>query len=267
MKFGICTNMNVSNTNKIGIEQFAFFANAGFDYLELPLGEIMLLDDDEYAYLRKELKKSGIPCKACNVIFHGGISITGPDADISKIKNYCESALVKASEIGAEVVVFGSPKARNFPPGFPKDKAYEQVDEAISIIGQIASDFGIIVALEQTNPAEGNVFSSFREVMEAAQRASHPHIKCNIDNYHLFVVMETISIFRGIGDMLGHVHISGLIGRYMPLQENELDYKGFFSSLKKEKYDNFISIEGNAKNIAIDSKHSLDMLRKLWIES
>jgi sugar phosphate isomerase/epimerase len=256
--------MNSSNSNKVGIEEFAFYAHVGFDYLELPLGEIMLLQDEEYSYLRQELKKSGIPCLACNNFIHGGIRITGKDFNIAKVKKYCEDAITRAADLGAEVIVFGSSKARNIPIGFSREKAYEQIDETLSIIGSIAQNNGVIIAIEQHNPSEGNVYNSYIEVREAAFRARHPNIKCNIDNYHLWVTLETTDVFVGMGEMLGHMHISALLERNMPLNENELEYKDFFKVLKQEKYDKLMSIEGFSKNLVGDAVRALDLLRRLW---
>ena len=264
MKFGICTNMNASNLNKVGIEQIGLYADFGFDYVELPLGEIMLMSDKEFTLLQNALRNANIPCLACNNFIHKGIRLTGPDFNLEAIKTYCEEAIARAGELGAEVIVFGSSGARNKPPGFSKEQAYHQIDLVLSTIAPIANKYKIDIGIEQHNPTEGNMFNHFKTVREAAGRIDHPRINCLLDNYHMGTVLEGPDVFSGIGKKLVHIHISALLNnRAMPLHPDELDYRRLFKALKDEQYDRTMSIEAHSSNLALDVSVSLPLLRQL----
>jgi len=45
MKIGCCTNMHAAGTDGTSAEHIGLFAELGYDYVELPMAEIMELDE------------------------------------------------------------------------------------------------------------------------------------------------------------------------------------------------------------------------------
>lgn len=101
----------------------------GFDYVELPLAQIVDLNGNAFSSLKMKVEFMGLKCEACNNFFPANIRLTGDAADYSKIEEYLDKALGRAADLGVKVIVFGSPMSKNIPEGFPMDKAWSQLVE------------------------------------------------------------------------------------------------------------------------------------------
>lgn len=264
MEFGICTNMNAAGASKVGAEQIAFYKHCGFDYVELPLAEIVALTETHFKQVVGELRKSGIACRACNNFYPAHIRLTGEEFSIAKAVEYGRRALEKAARIGAEVVVLGSSGARNMPVGFCPSKAKEQFLSVVTKIAPLAREYNITIAIEQHNPAEGNMLNRFKEIIELVKVVDDPAIKLLFDNYHFEVVCDSIDLLGAVSSDIVHLHVSGLLNnREFP--QDEAHFNELFSLLKKTGYDRTVSIEANADELFVQAPRSLEMLRRACI--
>mgnify|MGYP000556237611 CR=1 FL=1 len=67
MKYGCCLNMIASKSDKTGIEHLRRLAMSGYDYVELPLAEIMDLSESQFnTLIIDELERYNIQCEVCN---------------------------------------------------------------------------------------------------------------------------------------------------------------------------------------------------------
>ena len=127
MKFGYCVNMIAQDDHGIGYEQLPMLKRVGFDYVELPLAQIMTMGDRAFRTgPLAALDSTGLPCLACNNFFPASYHLTGPQVDADSILAYANAALDRAAVMGAKRVVFGSACARNMPLGFSAAEATEQ---------------------------------------------------------------------------------------------------------------------------------------------
>ena len=63
MRFGCCGSLVAQNPDKTGVEIVEKIAQYGYDYIELPLAEMMELSDADFAALCKRVERSGIRCE------------------------------------------------------------------------------------------------------------------------------------------------------------------------------------------------------------
>ena len=69
MRFGCCG----------GIADAPLIHDAGFDYIELPVGALMSATDDAaFRRIMENVGAFGIPVEACNVFIPASLKITGP---------------------------------------------------------------------------------------------------------------------------------------------------------------------------------------------
>ena len=134
MKFGCCVNMLAKLDDPAGLCWLEKIAAAGFDYVELPVAEIMLLDDGAFEVLLARLDSFGLRCESCNNFFPKELKLTGEGRSEAHIQAYLSRALPRIRSLGAQTIVFGSAGAKNVPQGFPMDMAWEQVAEDLRII-------------------------------------------------------------------------------------------------------------------------------------
>jgi sugar phosphate isomerase/epimerase len=244
MNIGVCTSMNASGSDGVGLEHLGAYKNAGADYVELPLAQLMALDDSGRAQATQAVGASGLPCYACNNFFPAHLKVTGPAVDEQAVRAYAAAALSFVAALGASVVVFGSAGARNFPAGFSPTTAEAQFAAALVMAGDAAASRGITIVIEHLNRGESNLVNTFAEGAALAEHLRHPAVRCLLDYYHLRLGNEALAVPRP--DLLAHAHLAATLGRAIPQDAGECDYAALFRFLAHHRYAGAVSIEGYA---------------------
>lgn len=226
----------------IGRSYITAAKEAGYDYVELPLAQIMDLDRAEFEGLLMQLEESGIRCEACNNFVPASVRLTGEDVQPERVKTYLQAAVDRASRLGAETIVFGSSGAKNVPEGFSHERAWEQIAEALGWADAFTSAAGIRIAIEPLNRKESNIILNLTEG-EAMMRASGaPSVHLLVDYYHFAMEKEDLDTLRKVLPHVAHVHFAEPEGRCFPEQKKE-SYRLFFETLRNGGYDGRVSVE------------------------
>lgn len=247
MKLGCCSYSKNPSTDPAGLESIPIIKKIGYDYVELNLSCLTALSEEDFQKVLDVLKENDLPCEACNVFFPRSVRLTGPEADPEKIKAYLAKALPRAKAVGAEVIVFGSSGAKNYPEGFPKEKAYEQVVEVCKLIEPYAAKEDIIIAIEPLNYVESNIINTVAEGYQLAKDANQPHVKLLVDYFHWVRNKESLEEVGECGDLLVHSHFAEDIDRAYPCETKDI-YRDFMAALKATGYNARMSIESFIQN-------------------
>lgn len=267
MKYGCCLNMNARDDTGIGWEDIPVIKEAGFDYVELPLAEVMNLSHDGVEKLRKSLEKAGIPCEACNNFYPGDLRLTGENTDWEKISQYTARALERAEYLGAQIVVFGSGTAKRIPDGFPEEQGYEQIVKLLRMVGNEARKHSVVVAVEPLRKAECNIINTFEEGCRLSDDVGCENVKNLVDLYHLAVEKEPVSHIGDLGmKKLVHVHIANPQGRLFPKPDDPCLplYEEMADEFRKIRYNGRVSCEAYTENIQRDAKLTKEILIKIF---
>ena len=263
MRFGCCLNMVASGPDGTGIEAIDRLAEAGYDYAELPLAEMMAMDEREFDRLAEHVDRSGIPCEVCNNFFPGTMRLTGNGAGLDEAVLYAEKALTRAGILGAQAVVFGSGKAKNIPFGYPEAEGYAQVVRLLKEINLCAEKKKIIILIEPLRRAECNLINTFEEGCRLADDVNGNCVKVLVDFYHLTEEKEPLAHVIHGKDYLYHVHFANPSGRIFPVNEKEADYTAFFDTLKKCGYEKRISCEAYTADFEKEAVKTLEFFRRI----
>ncbi len=261
MKIGCCVNMVAEHKGGIGIERLETLASAGYDYIELPLAQMMELNDEEFEVLVGNVGRSGIPCEVCNNFIPPTVRLTGSDVQIRLVEEYIGGALGRAQKLGATIIVFGSSGAKNVPEGFEHKKAWEQIVDVLCMIDEKIGKRDITIAIEPLCKLESNIVNTAQQGWMLAKQVNRGHIKLLIDYYHLSVEHEEQSIINEVSGYLRHIHIANPRGRVFPRQGDGVDYRTFFNNLKLAGYDGRVSIEAYAENFLQAAPDALFTIR------
>lgn len=291
MRFGCCGSLVAAGPDRTGVEVVERLAEYGYDYIELPLAEMMALDGGAFQALRARVEAGGLRCETCNNFFPGKVRLTGPEADPAAIREYYLRALDRAAELGAEVVVFGSAGAKRAPDGFPMERAWEQVLEITQGAGTEAAKRGITIAIEPVRRPDCNIINTFEEGVSMARQAGMDSVKVLVDIYHMECERESPDVLRRWGaEFLRHVHFSNpaipeIDGTAAPeniraMFESELDRRGwwrtwpscaeewdyapFIQALKECGYDGRVSIEAPVKDFDGQARRTLAFLKEAF---
>ena len=256
MKLGCCLNMLGDSSEPIGRRYINSLYRAGYDYMELPLAQIMELSEAGFTELLTQIQESGIPCECCNNFFPASVRLTGEEADPLKISEYVKRAMDRAVRLGAKIIVFGSSGAKNVPEGFDHNSALCQIADALRIIDGFALPAGIRIAIEPLNRRESNIICSLEEgklLMEEADRTS---VCLLVDYYHFIMEKESLKTLDKLAKDIIHVHFAEPAGRSFPTEEQEA-YREFFSVLKEKGYGGRVSIEAYGKEPEMEIKKAV----------
>ncbi len=258
MKFGCCLNMVSRETDGTGKEWIGAAAEAGFDYVELPLAEMMDLSEEETEELKKSLEIAKIPCEACNNFFPKTIRLTGENVNMQEVMHYVKAALSRAEYLGAKRVVFGSGPAKNVPEGFPKERGYQQVTELLKQAARVAEKKGITIVIEPLRKQECNLINTFEEGVQLAKDVDEDAVKVLVDFYHLTEENETVEHLAQYGaDYLRHIHFARPKGRVYPKSMKEENYRPFIDAVRAAGYDARVSCEAYSENFEKDAKEAV----------
>lgn len=243
MRFGCCGS----------VADAPLLRDAGFDYIELPVGTLMSATDEAaYQRITQEILAMGLPVEACNVFIPTALKITGPAAEREPLWQYAATALQRMGEIGARICVFGSGGARSIPEGFDRATALDQLAAFLDHVQEASARHGVRVVIEPLNRGESNVFNSVADADEFTQSRGLSGIGVLADLYHIAVEDETYGGMVAAGDRLGHVHVADA-DRSAPGEGAPTDYTGFFQTLHRMGYAGTISIEARWRTTIHDA--------------
>jgi sugar phosphate isomerase/epimerase len=262
MRIGFCTNLIATQIDGTGSEWIERGEENGFDYVELPLAQMMDLSEEEFSFLKERVASSGLKCEVCNNFFPGRIRLTGNAVDYGKIEEYLDKTLGRAVQLGVKVIVFGSSKSKNVPDGYSMDKAWSQLVELLRTIDPLVRTKGITVVIEPICKLESNIINTAGEGLRLVKAADRENIKLLVDYYHLVMEKEDPKIILDAGSHIQHTHFANPVGRVYPV-ESEDGYVRFVNLLKRIGYEGRMSVEAFTKDFSRDAKRSVEVLRQL----
>jgi D-psicose/D-tagatose/L-ribulose 3-epimerase len=262
MRIGYCTSLIAAQADGTGSEWIEKGKECGFDYMELPLAQMMDLNDREFSFLKERVDSSGLKCEVCNNFFPANIRLTGNGVNYGQIEAYLAKALGRAAQLGVRVIVFGSSKSKNVPEGYSMDKAWSQLVELLRFIDPLVRTKGITIVIEPICKLESNIINSAGEGLRLSRAVDRENIRLMIDYYHLVMEKENPQIIVDAGSYIKHTHLANPVGRVYPT-ESEDGYIRFIDLLKGVGYDGRMSVEAFTKDFCHDAKRSVEILRQL----
>lgn len=262
-RIGWCSSMLAAAPDGTGIETIELLKELGFDYVELPLTQLMALNDADFKVVARRLQATGLSCEVCNNFLPAGIRATGEDVNVNRNAEYVARALARAARLGASVVVCGSCGSRSLPAGFPREQAWDQMVDFLQSLDKPAADHGIVIAFEAINRSECNFLNLAAEGLRLVKQAGRNHVKLHVDAYHAALENENAGVLLEAGDYVRHVHVANADGRTFPKRANISGYRTFFDNLKRIGYRHRISIEAYSSDLRKDGPESLEFLRSL----
>lgn len=259
------TNVQIGCCCKIEESELAY--EAGFDYLECPVVSLLPEEDDAaFEEVLARFREASLPTRAFNIFLPGDLKVVGPDVDGARVARYVRRALARVRTVGADVVVFGSGRARNVPEDFSVATALEQLTDFLQMAGEIAQEHALVLVIEPLNRRESNVINSVAEAGKLAGRVNRPAVRVLADLYHMQEEHEPLDAPRQWADRLAHIHVADS-ERGAP-GTGSYPYAEFFGQLQAAGYGAdrapLISIECRWQQFAQEAPIAVETLRTHW---
>jgi D-psicose/D-tagatose/L-ribulose 3-epimerase len=196
----------------------------------------------------------GFRVPAFQSILYGveGAYLFRDDASWQKMRAHIRLVASLASEMGATVMVFGSPKNRDRGKMSPRE-AFDIGVRCFRELGRICADEGTRLCIE-ANPAEYgcNFINTTREAAALVEAVDHPGFGLHMDTAAmLFAEEDAAAVITENQGQICHFHASepGLTGFGDP----QADHQRAARALADTGYDRFVTIEMLASEEPIQS--------------
>lgn len=254
-----------------GEDRLDIIQNSGFDYIEPGVPTLRAdLSDAEFVPIKKRFQNASVKPDVFNLFVPADLKITGDSVDTSALMRHVETTTRRASELGGEIIVFGSGGARNIPNGFSRTRAYEQLGFFCAMAADIASQHNITIVIEPLTTIKCNLITSVAEGAELVEQVAHPNLALLADLYHMEVDLEPWANILENALMLKHIHVPVPTMDILTIKGQNFSHERFLTTLKQTGYNGRISIEDNGKrfeNFATEVRPVASRIRELWEEA
>lgn len=254
IRLGICTP----------VENAALLKEIGYDYIELGLSKIALMEDEDYQKLLAAVKASPLPVESVNSMIPSDFRLCSEEGTDEKVRAYLERAFTRAEELGVSIAVFGSGAARRMPADMSESEAYKLLSQFLRLAARIAEDHYIDIAIEPLRSDECNIVNLVSDAQRLASMTGFRNVGALADLYHMMQEGDYYdSLDNGIGVI--HAHIAEMDFRNFPKASDPcvIEYQEFFEHLRSSGYDGRVSIEAHTDNLAKDARESFPLLDSL----
>lgn len=253
MKIGVCSP----------IDRVDHLERLGYDQLELSIGGISELSDEEFAELKQRLANRKIQARSGNGMFPGGVAPLHLDTGLVETKAYLSRVMPRLKELGITTAVFGSGGYRRMPEDIPEEKRHELIRDMLIVLEGIARENGITVVIEPLNKKECNVLLTTQEAMGYIRELELPNLKLLVDLYHFYCENEPLDRIYEYGPYIKHIHIVEPTKRTFMRPGDEYDYGPFLKALLDVGYDGALMFEGGGENYDAGIAETYPVLRAL----
>jgi D-psicose/D-tagatose/L-ribulose 3-epimerase len=217
---------------------------AGFTTVQLPVEAVM---DIEEAGVGEFLRTSGagLSFEVFEAPLPREVQVTEPGFNIYHWTEYLRQALARLSVLGCTTLVWGDGKARLMPVEGELATSRERFYQFMFLLCDNAARFGITVCLQPLGTKRTNFINSLDEALDSLAMVDKPNLGVAIGVRDAAEMKLALPELARHAASIRHVHVenpavSGSLAP--PAQDDQYDYRAFFSALKAEGYAGIISL-------------------------
>lgn len=167
--------------------------------------------DADIARVKATWAQRGIEITGMQALLFGttGLNLFGSPAVQAQMLQHLAAVCRIAAGLGAQRLVFGSPKNRD-RSGLSDVQALDLAVPFFRQLGDIAQASGVWVCLEPNPPCYGaNFMTHSAETAAVVRQVAHPNIRIQFDTGALHLNGESVTtVLADCADLIGHVHAS-----------------------------------------------------------
>lgn len=249
MKLSLC---NEVLRERSFARQCAFAAAVGYDALEIApftLGpDPRRLSARRIAAVRESLRNEGLVCSSLHwlLVAPQGLSITSADAAVRRdtIDLMCRLCEL-AAELGAGVLVHGSPAQRQLPAHAGRvESARRRAADAFAAAGAAAQRCGVTYCIEPLAARETNFINTVAEAVALVDSIGNPALKTMIDTCAAGTQEGDVPALIDRWLPSGHIaHIQVNDPNRRGPGEGEMAFAPVVAALARQRYDGWVAVE------------------------
>lgn len=231
--------------------QCAFAAELGYEGLEVAPFTLddapHLMSAERRAEIRRAHADAGIVCSGLHwlLVTPQGLSITDADDTVrARTIDVMRRLIGLAGDLGADILVHGSPHQRRLVPG-DEDDSRKRAHDCFAAIADDAKDAGVIYCLEPLAVKETNYLNSIEDAVAVVEDINNDAMRTMIDCAATASMRD-----EPLADLIDKWLPTGLISH---IQVNDANQQGpgqgsvpfapVISALKRQNYQGWIAAE------------------------
>lgn len=230
--------------------QCEFAAKLGYEALEI--APFTIADDprnlsrNDMAGIRRALSDTGIRCSSLHwlLVSPEGLSVTSEDAAIhDRTKDILRRLVDMAADLGADVLVHGSPKQRQLEEG-RETEGRAQAVACFRAAAEAAEQAGVVYCIEPLADRETNFVNSVDEAAEIVSEVDSPAFRTMVDCAATLSMGDDPArlLDRHLGgDLVAHVQVND--GNRRGPGEGDYRFAPVFQALKRHGYTDWVAVE------------------------
>jgi sugar phosphate isomerase/epimerase len=175
-----------------------------------------------------------------------GLSLTDPDAGVrARTLEVMTRLTGLCAELGGAVLVHGSPKQRQIPPGETHATALARLQDGLAQVARAAASAGVVYCIEPLSRRETSVVNTIAEAAELVRAIDQAHLRTMID-CSAAGLTETDSI----PDLIDRWLPTGLIAHLQVNDPNrrgpgqgEMKFAPILAALRRQNYAGTLAVE------------------------
>ena len=227
------------------------------------------LTEDEILNLRKLVEKSQLEISAfIPAQFRYPTSLCSPNTKIRKDSvEYMKDSIITSLKFGCKKVSI-CPGHTLYGQGY--ENGMEQLSTSIRELHKFAFEKDVILLIEPAHSFESDLILTIKDGVDFISRLGLDNLGIAMDTGHCYIhkesLIECISLLK---DFPYHIHIDdnhGISDDHKIPGEGKINFLPFFSELKKNGYDGFLTVELGWNYImepdlaATKSRHKIESL-------
>ena len=197
---------------------------------------------DLLAY-RRFWERHGIQIVAMQSLLFGvpGMALFQDQASRDRMQQYLQKLIEFGSILGAETLVFGSPRNRQ-RGDMPLEQAIQIATPFFRELGRTANDLGIWFCLEPNPVQTGCDFlTRSDEALEFVRAVDQPGFGLHLDTGGIWQSQDPLSVCTAAGSCWRHLHLSE--PDLVPFGTGGVDHAPIAAAVRASGYDRWMSLE------------------------
>jgi sugar phosphate isomerase/epimerase len=244
-----------------------FVAEVGYDGIEVApftlAADARELAPEDRLEIRAAAAAAGLPITALHwlLVSPEGLHVNSPDAAVRvETRAYLEALVDLAGDLGAEVMVFGSPKQRRIAEGVSREQAEAWAEATVrSLIPRLEAR-GVTLAMEPLPAPEADLWLTADETMAFVRRIGHPSVGLHLDVKSMCAEGDPVEVIGRYGGEAAYFHANDSNRRGPGF--GEVRFSPILRALNEAGYDGWVSVEvfdyrPDPETIAVESLRAL----------
>lgn len=245
MKFAICNETFQSwEWDRI----CRYVSEAGYDGIEIApftlASDARALSPEDRRRIRSTAEAAGLPITALHwlLVSPEGLHVNSPDPALrEETASYLEALVDLAGDLGAGVMVFGSPKQRRITEGVSREQAESWAGEAVRRLLPRLEARNVKLAMEPLPAPEADLWLTAEETMAFVRRIGHPSVGLHLDVKSMCAEGDPAEVIRQYGREAIYFHANDANRRGPGF--GEVAFPPILQALKDKGYDGWVSVE------------------------